>query len=238
MHDINLTDFINTIFDAPVGDDARVCLSLKGKPGTGWGNYPATAKRMARYQPGPDAWYFCVSTVAPPNPDDGYMPRSRDCLRHAYCVVLDDIGTKVEPPPVEPSWVIETSEGNFQYGYLIDPMDMRDPAAQALYEGAVRALGLAGYGDKGAGGSYRVMRVPGSLHKTGFVATVRTWEPDRSWALPDLMAEMGVEPVPMRERRGGGGGGAGAGCGDFSALQDPTLDWLVATGRVAGDGNG
>ena len=33
--------------------------------------------------------------------------------------MLDDIGTKCKEPPVEPSWKLESSRGNEQWGYIL-----------------------------------------------------------------------------------------------------------------------
>lgn len=183
---VDLTEFIHNIFDFDnLPDDERVCLALRDADDK-WPNYPATTKRLDRFIPGNGAWYFCISTVAPPS-ETGYLPRTQECVRYCYCIVLDDIGTKATPPAVEPSWKLESSAGNFQWGYIIEPEDVADPAGDAYVEGCLKALANAGHTDPGARGTYRVMRVPGSLHKTGFVARITEWHPERVWALADLM---------------------------------------------------
>ena len=53
--------------------------------------------------------------------NDGYYRREKDCAA-VYGVMLDDLGTKAlrldRLDTCPPSCVIETSEGNFQAGYL------------------------------------------------------------------------------------------------------------------------
>jgi hypothetical protein len=224
-----ITDFIHNIFDFDnLPADERVCLTLKHDDGT-WSNYPASPKRLARYVDGSGAWYFGVSTYQPPD-DTGYFPRDRDHARFAYCLVLDDIGTKAAEPPVAPSWVLESSPGNYQWGYLIEPVEVSDPGVEAYYEGCQRAVARAGYTDEGARGTYRVMRVPGSLHRTGFVARVTQWHPDRVWVLAELMSEFGLEPLLERERRVSAGGERV----DIADVVDPVLDWLSGEGHTTG----
>ena len=76
-------------------------------------------------------------------------------------MVLDDIGPggKTGEPPVEPSYKLETSEQNGQWGYFLDP-----GSDFGLFEAVIEAIHQLGYGDEGAGGSYRVVRIPGSAN--------------------------------------------------------------------------
>jgi putative DNA primase/helicase len=225
--EVDLAKFISAIFNfTSLPPDVRVCLTLAHDDG-GWSNFPATPKRMAKYVEGSGPWYFCISTCAPPD-GTGYFQRGREFTRYCYCLVLDDIGTKATAPDVEPSWKLESSEGNYQWGYMIEPVNVADPAGEAYVEGCQKAISRAGYSDDGAGGTYRVVRVPGSLHRTGFVSRVTDWHPDRVWLLEDLMAQLGLEPVKLRERSPRATGpGIPA-----HELQDPVLDWLVENGHT------
>ena len=190
--DVSIKTFLDTIFSDPIGDE-RIALTLDKE---GWTTVAGSERWYSKLERtrGTGAWYFCVSTV---RGGGEYLGRGKADLRYAYCLVLDDIMTKAVEPPVAPSWVLESSAGNFQYGYLLDPIELT-PQTMAYYDGCVAGLALAGYSDPGARGAYRVMRLPGSLHRTGFVARLTAWAPDRHWALEDLMAQMGVEPRKMR----------------------------------------
>lgn len=229
---VTLADFIYNIFDySHLPPDERVCLTLMGSGSDqGWSNFPATPKRMAKYVEGSGPWYFCISTCAPPD-DTGYFQRGREFTRFCYCLVLDDIGTKASPPDVEPSWKLESSEGNYQWGYIIEPIDVSTPAGEAYLEGCQKAISDAGYSDAGARGTYRVVRVPGSLHRTGFVSRVTDWHPGRIWELSQLMTEFGLEPAKLRERGRVSGGGQTV---DIADVVDPVLDWLSAGGHTTG----
>ena len=139
--------------------------------------------------------YVCVCTVRA----NGEYPRRRkaDCLA-AYVVMLDDVGTKADTPPVDPTAVLETSPGNYQYIYALERFPVDTPEALARYEGAVHALIDAGYSDPGAGGATRVYRLPGSRNTKrglrGFATRVVSWQPDRRWPLDGLMEAFAIKP--------------------------------------------
>jgi len=144
-----------------------------------------------------EAWseqqkYFNTCTTDGTLTERGNPSRKNAACAACHAIVCDDVGTKAKAPPVEPSWILETSAGNFQYGYLIEPATDFDTVSQF-----VSALILAGYSDKGATGFNRLFRVPGSFHKkTGVTAALRAWNGKR-WALTDLIASMGV---PLRQQ--------------------------------------
>ena len=221
MRTLELKTFLDTIFFEP-GDDEVICLATHW-PDNKWLSQAATPMTVAKIIPGSRTIYFCVSTVCHP---ETYLRRGHADLKVAYCLCLDDIGTKAVAPGVEPSWVLESSKGNYQYGYLIDPLTLT-PDNVALYEGSVVALAQAGYSDPGARGAYRLFRVPGSLHKTGWVAQINAWHPERCWPLADLMREMGVEPRRMRVKAP-----RKAGVCHIDDVSDPIYTWLEAQGRV------
>jgi hypothetical protein len=117
-------------------------------------------------------WYF--SLAAHQIPEDGVLRRGGAYFSSAHVIVLDDVGTKVFPGkiPVEPHYVLETSPGNFQWGYLIQPEPDRH-----IVESALRALADERMTDKGAVDCVHLFRLPGSLHRTGFQAR-QTLAPD------------------------------------------------------------
>jgi hypothetical protein len=170
-----------------------------------------------------EGWLYCVSSVRNPGPGGKLRARLQD-VHTAYVLVCDDVGTKAKVPPAEPSYVLETSPGNYQYGFLLDPLNVSNREGQALFDGCLLALANAGYNDAGCRSASRKVKLPGAIHKSGFVARIVTWAPDVVYGLEELMAEMGVEPVKQRRR-----GGAmdpdyqGVALGD---VMDPVMDWL------------
>jgi hypothetical protein len=160
--------------------------------------------------------------------------RARTCCRARptpWCAPTsspDDIGTKVDPAKVklQPSYKLETSPGNFQWGYLLTYGS--DPAkAAALIQG----LADAGLTDEGAKRADRVVRVPGSINekptlKEPFIARLveKHWE--RTWTLSQLEVGFGVlsaEPRPALQIRALEAGET-----------DPVFEWLQDDDRVLG----
>lgn len=166
------------------------------------------------------------------------LGRARANCQEAWLFVLDDIGTKSVVPTVEPSYKMQTSVkdgvANYQWGYFLEPFDVSTDAGVAYYEGACRAAGLMGISDPGMRGVYRICRVPGSLHLSGFRAEITSWNPERVFALKDLCADLGLDvdaamkPVPK----------VVTGEDGLAGTQDVVMDWLIAEGRWTGVVNG
>ena len=51
---------------------------------------------------------------------NGKLSASSANCEHVLFLMLDDIGTKSKVPPLEPTWKIETSPGNQQWGYIFE----------------------------------------------------------------------------------------------------------------------
>lgn len=237
MDHITPKQFLNSVF--PPGElqpDERVCVGHSAthfNKATGvrkdyFKHYDAAQKRSF---PKGLAWYYCVSTV---HPVPGEPLRRRLCdLAWAWVLVADDIGTKATELPVAPTYILETSAGNYQWGYALHPVDVSDPHGAAHYDACLRALAEAGYSDPGVRGASRMMRLPGSLHRTGFVARVVHWAPHLHWDLGDLMTALGVTPMPARV--------TAARPGKYDVLADvpdPLLDWLRREGWLLGGTSG
>jgi hypothetical protein len=78
------------------------------------------------------------------------------------------------------------------------------------------------------------VRVPGSLHSTGFVSRVTRWSPSRVWDLEDLLPQMGVEQVYPERYEVDTAPGKYKKLGD---VRDPVYHWLVDQGMVTGHNN-
>jgi len=177
-----------------------------------------------RYRPGMvrgEQLYFCISTVKD-IPRTTFLNRRAEDLVRTMCVVLDDCGTKVPVPAAEPTWALESSPGNFQYGYKL--AGGADPGEAAA---VIDALIAGGHTDKGAGRADRVMRVPGSVNAKpqhgGWRARVTRWAPDRSFTLETLAHAFGVTPGAPREIAVQAPPGEGP---------DPIFDWLLGQGMI------
>ena len=109
-------EFISTFFSHP---NAIFCIQDAPIPGGGWP--PCNmASFVKRYQELSDAdASFYVSTMFG---SDNHR-NAQDNFESLAAIVLDDIGTKgvnLTDVPLPPSYVIESSEGNYQCGYVFD----------------------------------------------------------------------------------------------------------------------
>ena len=237
---VKANEFLDTIFDN-LEDDEYVCVSRAipktGGSGNFFKNFLLSARQWRKWSPDKQAqaWYFCVSTVSGEINDKGTMVgRGRQHLRRYHCLVLDDIGTKGTPPPVEPSWKMETSQGNHQWGYFLDPGD-----DWGRYEALLDHCHQQGWGDAGAGGAYRLMRVPGSANlkpgRQAFRSVVSGWRSD-VWSLDEIaedlkcdFSKIEVKDNVITLKTGGAVAMDGI---------DPMLDWLTDNGHVVRDNGG
>jgi hypothetical protein len=109
--------------------------------------------------------------------------------------MLDDIGTKSKEPPLAPTWIMETSEGSFQWGYAF-----RDQPTKGDYTAAIKAIAKAGYTDPGATNAVRNFRLPGSVNlkpgRNNFVSTLIEFHPEREYDLAEICTALDVIPDP------------------------------------------
>jgi hypothetical protein len=86
--------------------------------------------------------------------EDGVLNVQKKNRKSFHFVLLDDLGTKIPLDRLgsfKPTWLIETSLGNFQGGIVL-----KDPITDlAEAESVQKSILNAGYGDRGAGGISR-----------------------------------------------------------------------------------
>jgi len=146
-------------------------------------------------------------------------------------MVLDDIGQGSKAPDIKPTWVMETSPDNFQWGFAFKSESQPEPGAFAA---AIKAVAEAGYTDPGAINAARNFRLPGSVNlkpgKDRFAAVLHDFDPDVTYTLQELLDAMGVTPgeasAPITAVR----------LSDDGA-DDSVLQWLAAQGLVLGRAN-
>ena len=101
--------------------------------------------------------YFCVSTMTVPG------VRRKSHFKALRVLVVDDVGPKVDPAVAlnvlgKPTYQIETSPGNQQWGYVLDPPITDLARAESLILRTIQAL--ADGKDPGMAGVTRLMRLP------------------------------------------------------------------------------
>jgi len=116
------TDLINNFLDTVFHTEFNGVENVLTWISNGTPQYPIAEdeleKKLKRV-PIAKALYFGTSTCRkPPNEDKLYNRKA--LFERLHVVVLDDIGTKVPvsklPEALKPTYIIESSKGNYQYG--------------------------------------------------------------------------------------------------------------------------
>lgn len=191
-------DFLAAIFGDDPGDIRPVIVSFAGNPqkvtktawyGNGW-------NPDSRTPPPEHNNYFSLASF---RPDESGQYRRRKVQFHAlHAVMLDDIGTKIdrERLALSPSWLLETSPGNYQAGYILETPIQEAVTADRL----VNAIIQAGLCDPGASGpTARLARLPEGVngkHDPAFPCRLETWEPDLRYSLDDLVNGLSLDMRP------------------------------------------
>lgn len=195
-------EFITGLADV----DGETALLLRQKPklddegnviyhgdGVPKATFPAFLPHKARIKDG-EAWYVNTGAFIVDRFTDGKPSARAENCDYVLFMMLDDIGTKSKTPPIEPTWIMETSEGSCQWGYAFSTQ----PTKQE-FTAAIKAIAEAGYTDPGATNAVRNCRIPGSVNlKQGrglFPARLVEFHPDREYELADICAAVGVAPA-------------------------------------------
>lgn len=142
-----------------------------------------------------EAWYINTASFIIDRFEDGRISASATNCEFVLFMMLDDIGTKSKIPPLEPTWILETSPDNFQYGYAFS-----DQPTKGEFTAAVKAIAAAGYTDAGATNAVRNVRLPDSINlkpgRDNFKARLVEFHPERDFTLDDICTALGVTPAP------------------------------------------
>ena len=126
---------------------------------------------------------------------DGKVSASSANCEYVLVMMLDDIGTKSKEPPLAPTWIMETSEGSFQWGYAFS-----DQPSKGDFTAAIKAIAKAGYTDPGATNAVRNFRLPGSINlkpgRNNFASKLVEFHPEREYTLPEICDALDVVPDP------------------------------------------
>jgi|GEM_PF-5474074 len=156
-----LIEFVEKVFHGGVLEDAE-CLFYaprSNQPRSPLkGEVKGLRKKLERATHG-HALYFCMSSMLPDK--NGRYSHKRDQFSAMHCVVLDDIGTKISleklPSNLQaPSYIIETSKENYQYGYILNNAIEDIEHASGL----VQVMALAGLTDSGGCMPTKLVRLP------------------------------------------------------------------------------
>jgi len=179
----------------PILSDGKMQFHADGAIKATW---PAALPSRASLKPG-SAMYVNTGIFILDRFKDGKPSASAANCEHVAFLMLDDIGTKSKEPPLAPTWKIETSPGNQQWGYVFS-----EQPTKGEFTAAITAIAAAGYTDPGATNAVRNCRLPGSVNlkpgKNGFAARLIEFHPEREFTLPEICEALGVVPGPADGR--------------------------------------
>lgn len=146
--------------------------------------------------------YFCISLV---QEVDGTVARKKKNFCALMCVVLDDIGTKSKAPPLKPSWKLETSPNNEQWGYILSTPITSISEADELFN----KLARSGYTDPGAKApSTRYMRLPVGVNSKKehlennngepIPVALNSWNPELTYSVQEIEEGFQLEAAPSK----------------------------------------
>jgi hypothetical protein len=189
-------DFLGAIFKGLTDPVRPFVLGFSGKPKDrkAWGGEAWRADK-SQSENAAFNWYFSLAIYKPDY--EGYHRREKDCAA-VYGVMLDDLGTKALPlnrlDACPPSYVIETSEGNFQAGYLFtDPVTDFD-SIKDLNQSMVEA-GLCDPGAKSPTTRYgRMPFASNGKSDPAFRCKLTQWHPARRYTVAQIMDALALAP--------------------------------------------
>jgi len=164
-------------------------LLADGTPKCSWPAFLPSARRREG-----ESWYANTASFILDRFQDGKPSASAANCDYVLAMVLDDIGTKSKTPPLPPTWIMETSPGNYQWGYAFT----EEQPTKGEFSAAIQAVADAGYTDGGAINPVRNFRLPGSVNikpgRDNFASALVEFHPERQYTLPQICEALGVVP--------------------------------------------
>lgn len=195
-------EFLAAIFGDDPGDIRPVIVAFTGNPQT----VPKASWFGKAWLPEVEipADHNAYFSLAAFRPNEAAVYRRKKTQFHAlHAIMLDDVGTKVERERLSlpPSWMLETSPGNYQAGYILaEPLQ---DAATA--DGLMNAIVAALLCDPGAGGpTARLARLPASVngkHNPAFPCCLEVWEPGLRYSPDELASGLELDMRPAGRSR-------------------------------------
>ena len=198
---MNFVEYITNL--APEGETALVVRQKPQLDGNGqlqthadgtikctWPAFLPTAKIKSDWAIYGNTGSFILDRFA-----DGKVSASAANCEYVLVMMLDDIGTKSKEPPLAPTWIMETSEGSYQWGYAF-----KEQPTKGDFTAAIKAIAKAGYTDPGATNAVRNFRLPGSINlkpgRDNFASKLVEFHPEREYTLPEICDALDVVPDP------------------------------------------
>jgi hypothetical protein len=197
------SDFLRAVFGNDPADARSMLVTFEGDPR----GAPSKVWVGRPWESGADVplaatlnSYFSLATF---RPDEAGNYRRGPRFFHAlHAVMLDDVGTKValERLTLPPSWLLETSEANFQAGYLL-----REPVTDGrTADRLMNAIVAAALCDPGVSGPRaRLARLPVGVnrkHEPPFRCRLVQWAPDLRYSVEEIVSGLQLDIVQPQTR--------------------------------------
>ena len=137
--------------------------------------------------------YFSCSYIERQN---GQFNRDMAHFAGMVVLVLDDIGTKAQEPFLPPTYVIETSENNFQWGYVLKEPLMDKDLAMWMQKHLPEE-----YCDRGGRNPIRWVRLPFGINgKNGFTTKLISFDANCKYTPEELIESFKIEEPNIQRR--------------------------------------
>lgn len=138
--------------------------------------------------------FFNISSLK--KSPDGNIGRKSEHFSALHVVVCDDVGTKaVLPENAKPSYLLETSKGNFQAGFFLEP-PLSDMAVAKQIFSQMASRGLTDPGAQGPQSRY--VRLPIGINTKpengeGFEHRLKEWNPERKFTVREFCSMLDLD---------------------------------------------
>jgi len=152
-----IIDFIDSVFHSKLEEGEEILTwATTGVPG-----YPISVEDMTKkLRRSKKHMAFYIGTATCKRGVDGGLYNRKALFHRLHVVVLDDIGTKIDkaslPPDLDPSYIIQTSDGNEQWGFVLDEPIANLDHAQLF----VTLVYHSGFTDTGGNMPTKLVRMP------------------------------------------------------------------------------
>lgn len=200
--------FIREVFrDLPAGA-APVVAGFRGDPRTDadWRPHAVNGHLPEVVEPDSNA-YYAIASIRPD--EHGEFRRRKEYAAAVHVIVVDDVGVngKILPDDITlpPSFEIETSPDNSQYGYLLVSPVSKDEALPVI-----NALSKGAAGDAGGQNAARWVRLPAGvngkasvveLYGEPFPVTLHQWHPERRYTLRQIVEGLKLDARMPRDEK-------------------------------------
>jgi len=230
------SDFVQFVFGNPNGSFPWVTGFTEDPNSSAakWGGTAVTNGKLPRSIQANSNNFFAISTFKPG--PDGKVYRRKENFAECHIIMVDDVGTKVQEHQIQldPSYKLETSSGNYQYGYLLSaPITDRAQIEHVIDAMVKQGLSINGQ-DPGMKSVTRYCRLPVGCNTKKkclieedrpFVHQLEEWNPDQKYTLDELIKAFGLDLSRFDTRT-------------HTGTKDPILLALENRGLVKGPANG